>query len=196
MAMAFKRTLFGYSKPEVNKRLRELDARITALEMDLKREQEKVAEFRNRVARTEEKEEFINQALVDAKSLSKRIIEEAQMKADTITMEIENDARSRLTEFEVSMQQLSGIEAKIISQEHQLREELKAVLTRYADMIDNMDTTQFHALQTSLDEQFDLVEEKVQKSKTMIVFPKLDKTTPKISTQPVDDTPVYTFNMN
>lgn len=176
--------------------MRELDARITALEMDLKREQDKVAEFKNRVAKTEEKEEFINQALVDAKSLSKRIIEEAQMKADTITMEIENDARSRLTEFEVSMQQLSGIEAKIISQEHQLREELKEVLNRYADMIDNMDTTQFNALQTSLDEQFDLVEEKVKNSKTMIVFPKLDKHAAKAPTQAVDDTPVYTFNMN
>lgn len=196
MAMAFRRTLFGYSKPEVNQHLRDLNARIATLEADLKREQEKVAEFKARVAKSEEKEEFINQALVDAKSLSKRIIEEAQMKADTITMEIENDARNRLTEFEVSMQQLSGIEAKIISQEHQLREELKAVLTRYADMIDNMDTKQFHSLQTSLDEQFDLVEEKVKNSKTMIVFPKLDKNAQTAINQPVDDTPVYTFNMN
>lgn len=118
MKKAFKTTLFGYGKKQVNKylsdvkedyehelskkrdRMLELDAENRALKA-------KLQEYEERIANYQEQEAFISKALVKAEQKAQAIIEEGQKKINAERCKIEQEKNKwKLREKEIRRQLL------------------------------------------------------------------------------------------
>lgn len=198
----FKHCFFGgYSTTDVNSYIFELDQKITKLESQVNDLITENSSLHSKVYKFQDRENSINEVLVDAKLMAKNIIQNAENQAHNITNELKQNADARLNEFENSIQRLTEAEAIMRRQGDRLKAELKGVLRGYLKEIESLDMSGFSEIQEEVTEKISMAEELVRQSKTMITFPKLStnsstSSNSNTSVQEGDNIPTYKIKFN
>ncbi|KUO78641.1 MAG: hypothetical protein APF81_26975 [Desulfosporosinus sp. BRH_c37] len=138
MSKFFKRVLFGYKPAEVTSKMEEmqteqqkevqnLKAQIEEARVQLKRQEEIMAEHKNKIQEFIEKEHIIAEVLLNAQKRSQKIEEDAREKAQNILDESEEKLKKKQHELE-------NLRSKITV----FKEDFQRVLEKYQSSLDTV----------------------------------------------------------
>lgn len=135
--MALKRYLFwGYTRNSVEEVLSNYESQIQDMEYDLQNQATTIEQLKEELRRAKSEEELIREAIVDAKALSRQIIQEAQQKADSLMSYVEESIGDQLNQVKTNLHYLKDHKQAILSQEEIVREEMRRTLDLYLQLIE------------------------------------------------------------
>ncbi|MTB64774.1 hypothetical protein GGG87_07175 [Streptococcus sp. zg-86] len=197
-----RKTLFwGYSRASVNELIQEMNHERERLNDTLKHKEEIIADMKEQVTRYQSKELLVSEVIIEAKDLAKNIIKDAHKEASDIRSSTEKEIAERLSEFELSMAELEAIKREIVTQETVLKSELKGVLQKHLEVLDDADLSTFVDVSQEIDMSLDLtqnVKKHIQDSEKVVQEDTNKKIIDLISKSKqliaeVDDIPTYNF---
>lgn len=180
----FKTRPLGYDKDEVDWQMSHFEQRIQELEKELKSEKRLILSLKEEISKYKDREIILNEALLDAKIVSKRILKDAESKAREIATGTESQMQERLGVFEQSLAQLQLTEKRLRHSAENAKTELIDVLSKYLTEISDYDFN--HRLQEVMVEDMEQSQQMLQRSKVLINFPEITK-------KRYDDIPTYSL---
>ena len=155
-----KKTLFfGYSKSSVHQTLNAQKRYYTEKIQELEGLN---ASFKRTIERYQEKEMFISEALTEAKRIAKNILADSEVQAEEMVRLTKEDLAERVRNTEEKFRRLEEAKQAIVEQEEFMKVELKQMLNRQMEMIENIeigfDDAEMHADTLIANSQYDLEE--------------------------------------
>ena len=155
-----KKTLFfGYSKSSVHQTLNAQKRYYTEKIQEL---ESLNANFKRTIERYQEKEMFISEALTEAKRIAKNILADSEVQAEEMVRLTKEDLAERVRNTEEKFRRLEEAKQAIVEHEEFMKVELKQLLNRQMDMIENIeigfDEAEIHADTLIANSQYDLEE--------------------------------------
>ena len=159
MAGLKKTLFFGYSKSSVHQTLNAQKRYYTEKIQEL---ESLNANFKRTIERYQEKEMFISEALTEAKRIAKNILADSEVQAEEMVRLTKEDLAERVRNTEEKFRRLEEAKQAIVEHEEFMKVELKQLLNRQMDMIENIeigfDEAEIHADTLIANSQYDLEE--------------------------------------
>ena len=154
--------LFGYSRSSVREVLQEHREQKEQYESRIRHLEEINADFKRSIERYQEKELFISEALTEAKRIAKNILADSEVQAEEMVRLTKEDLAERVRNTEEKFRRLEEAKQAIVEHEEFMKVELKQLLNRQMDMIENIeiefDEAEMHADTLIANSQYDLEE--------------------------------------
>ena len=170
-----RRSLFGYKKREVDDLISRLEGEKAHLKQELEGKSEMIEQLNAQLHKFRSQEELVREAIIDAKQLSKRLVEEAKQEATELLCDANKTISDEFARFNQSMETLNGIKNRVVAQKEELSKELQETLRRYKEAFENSETEDFVRIKEELDADITRSEEVVEKSKQVIFLPSFNK---------------------
>lgn len=170
-----RRSLFGYKKREVDDLISRLEGEKAHLKQELEGKSEMIEQLNAQLHKFRSQEELVREAIIDAKQLSKRLVEEAKQEAKELLCDANKTISDEFARFNQSMETLNGIKNRVVAQKEELSKELQETLRRYKEAFENSETEDFVRIKEELDADITRSEEVVEKSKQVIFLPSFNK---------------------
>ena len=170
-----RRSLFGYKKREVDDLISRLEGEKAHLKQELEGKSEMIEQLNAQLHKFRSQEELVREAIIDAKQLSKRLVEEAKQEAIELLCDANKTISDEFARFNQSMETLNGIKNRVVAQKEELSKELQETLRRYKEAFENSETEDFVRIKEELDADITRSEEVVEKSKQVIFLPSFNK---------------------
>lgn len=170
-----RRSLFGYKKRDVDDVISRLEGEKAHLKQELEGKSEMIEQLNAQLHKFRSQEELVREAIIDAKQLSKRLVEEAKQEATELLCDANKTISDEFARFNQSMETLNGIKNRVVAQKEELSKELQETLRRYKEAFENSETEDFVRIKEELDADITRSEEVVEKSKQVIFLPSFNK---------------------
>ena len=119
---------------------------------------------------------MISEAIIDAKLLSKQLVDEAKQQAADMINAVNQIIADEFERFNQTMRTLNESKEKVVAQKTELSKELQELLLRYKNAFENSETEDFTRIKEHLEEEFTHSEEFFEQSKQVIYIPELNQT--------------------
>lgn len=169
-----KRSLFGYNKKEVNGLILNLERENNRLKQELLGKNEAIEQLNAQLYKYQSQEELISEAIIDAKKLSKQLLDEAKQQATEMIDTANKSISDEFERFNRTMKTLNELKNKVIAQKTELSKELQEVLLRYKSAFKNSETEDFVRIKEHLEDDLTHSEELFENSKQIIYIPDLN----------------------
>jgi len=170
-----RRSLFGYKKREVDDLISRLEGEKAHLKQELEGKSEMIEQLNAQLHKFRSQEELVREAIIDAKQLSKRLVEEAKQEATELLCDANKTISDEFARFNQSMETLNGIKNRVVAQKEELSKELQETLRRYKEAFENSEMEDFVRIKEELEADITRSEEVVEKSKQVIFLPSFNK---------------------
>ncbi|HEL2051524.1 TPA: DivIVA domain-containing protein [Streptococcus suis] len=168
--MRFKKYLFwGYTQKSVDEVFKWMKEKIHILEELVIERDLEIDRLRNQLKRAKAEEVLIKEAIIDARALSKKLIEEARNEADSLMSTVETDMADNFNRIEQKISHIKGLREHYFVSEKKMQEELRATLNRYLDAIDK-NSVEWSEQNTLLESELQRTEEAVGNFQNIIQF--------------------------
>lgn len=148
-----RRSLFGYNINEVSRRFVEMTYEQHHLQELNEEQKRRIESLERRLQKKEQQEELIQETILEAKGLSKRLILEAELQAKTIIDEAKQKAKDMVYLEEQRLVKLKAKNEAIRQQKKELQEELLALLDRYKNSFEEINKDQDRLRMTTMTEE-------------------------------------------
>lgn len=169
-----KRSLFGYNKKEVDGLILNLERENNRLKQELLGKNEAIEQLNAQLYKYQSQEELISEAIIDAKKLSKQLLDEAKKQATEMIDTANKSISDEFERFNRTMKTLNELKNKVIAQKTELSKELQEVLLRYKSAFKNSETEDFVRIKEHLEDDLTHSEELFENSKQIIYIPDLN----------------------
>lgn len=169
-----KRSLFGYNKKEVDGLILNLERENNRLKQELLGKNEAIEQLNAQLYKYQSQEELISEAIIDAKKLSKQLLDEAKQQATEMIDTANKSISDEFERFNRTMKTLNELKNKVIAQKTELSKELQEVLLRYKSAFKNSETEDFVRIKEHLEDDLTHSEELFENSKQVIYIPDLN----------------------
>ena len=169
-----KRSLFGYNKKEVDDLILSLERENNRLKQELLGKTEAIEQLNAQLYKYHSQEELISEAIIDAKKLSKQLLDEAKQQATEMIDTANKSISDEFERFNRTMKTLNELKNKVIAQKTELSKELQEVLSRYKSAFKNSETEDFVRIKEHLEDELTHSEELFENSKQIIYIPDLN----------------------
>lgn len=169
-----KRSLFGYNKKEVDGLILNLERENNRLKQELLGKNEAIEQLNAQLYKYQSQEELISEAIIDAKKLSKQLLDEAKQQATEMIDTANKSISDEFERFNRTMKTLNELKNKVIAQKTELSKELQEVLLRYKSAFKNSETEDFVRIKEHLEDDLTYSEELFENSKQIIYIPDLN----------------------
>lgn len=169
-----KRSLFGYNKKEVDGLILSLERENNRLKQELLGKTESIEQLNAQLYKYQSQEELISEAIIDAKKLSKQLLDEAKQQATEMIDTANKSISDEFERFNRTMKTLNELKNKVIAQKTELSKELQEVLSRYKSAFKNSETEDFVRIKEHLEDDLTHSEELFENSKQIIYIPDLN----------------------
>lgn len=169
-----KRSLFGYNKKEVDGLILNLERENNRLKQELLGKNEAIEQLNAQLYKYQSQEELISEAIIDAKKLSKQLLDEAKQQATEMIDTANKSISDEFERFNRTMKTLNELKNKVIAQKTELSKELQEVLSRYKSAFKNSETEDFVRIKEHLEDELTHSEELFENSKQIIYIPDLN----------------------
>lgn len=169
-----KRSLFGYNKKEVDGFILNLERENNRLKQELLGKHEAIEQLNAQLYKYQSQEELISEAIIDAKKLSKQLLDEAKQQATEMIDTANKSISDEFERFNRTMKTLNELKNKVIAQKTELSKELQEVLLRYKSAFKNSETEDFVRIKEHLEDDLTHSEELFENSKQIIYIPDLN----------------------
>lgn len=169
-----KRSLFGYNKKEVDGLILNLERENNRLKQELLGKTESIEQLNAQLYKYQSQEELISEAIIDAKKLSKQLLDEAKQQATEMIDTANKSISDEFERFNRTMKTLNELKNKVIAQKTELSKELQEVLLRYKSAFENSETEDFVRIKEHLEDDLTHSEELFENSKQIIYIPDLN----------------------
>ena len=169
-----KRSLFGYNKKEVDGLILNLERENNRLKQELLGKTESVEQLNAQLYKYHSQEELISEAIIDAKKLSKQLLDEAKQQATEMIDTANKSISDEFERFNRTMKTLNELKNKVVAQKTELSKELQEVLLRYKSAFENSETEDFVRIKEHLEDELTHSEELFENSKQIIYIPDLN----------------------
>lgn len=169
-----KRSLFGYNKKEVDGLILNLERENNRLKQELLGKHEAIEQLNAQLYKYQSQEELISEAIIDAKKLSKQLLDEAKQQATEMIDTANKSISDEFERFNRTMKTLNELKNKVIAQKTELSKELQEVLLRYKSAFKNSETEDFVRIKEHLEDDLTHSEELFENSKQIIYIPDLN----------------------
>ena len=169
-----KRSLFGYNKKEVDGLILNLERENNRLKQELLGKHEAIEQLNAQLYKYQSQEELISEAIIDAKKLSKQLLDEAKQQATEMIDTANKSISDEFERFNRTMKTLNELKNKVIAQKTELSKELQEVLSRYESAFKNSETEDFVRIKEHLEDDLTHSEELFENSKQIIYIPDLN----------------------
>ena len=166
-----RRSLFGYDKKEVEAFVRSLEKENEKLKKELVEKTETTDQLRAQVQKFRSKEELISESIIDAKQLSKQLVEEAKQQATEMIDAANKIISDEFERFNQTMDTLNEMKNKVVAQKTELSKELQELLLRYKNAFENSETEDFTRIKEHFEEEISQSEKVFESSKQVIYIP-------------------------
>lgn len=170
-----KRSLFGYNKKEVDGLILSLERENNRLKQELLGKTESIEQLNAQLYKYRSKEELISEAIIDAKQLSKQLVEEAKQQATEMIDVANKTISDEFERFNQTMRTLNELKDKVVAQKIELSKELQGLLLRYKNAFENSETEDFTRIKEHLEENITHSKELFESSKQVIYIPDLNQ---------------------
>lgn len=170
-----RRSLFGYKKREVDDLISRLEGEKAHLKQELEGKSEMIEQLNAQLHKFRSQEELVREAIIDAKQLSKRLVEEAKQEATELLCDANKTISDEFARFNQSMETLNGIKNRVVAQKEELSKELQETLRRYKEAFENSEMEDFVRIKEELEADITRSEEVFEKSKQVIFLPSFNK---------------------
>ncbi len=169
-----KRSLFGYNKKEVDGLILNLERENNRLKQELLGKNEAIEQLNAQLYKYQSQEELISEAIIDAKKLSKQLLDEAKQQVTEMIDTANKSISDEFERFNRTMKTLNELKNKVIAQKTELSKELQEVLLRYKSAFKNSETEDFVRIKEHLEDDLTHSEELFENSKQIIYIPDLN----------------------
>jgi hypothetical protein len=169
-----KKSLFGYNKKEVDDLILSLERENNRLKQELLGKNEAIEQLNAQLYKYQSQEELISEAIIDAKKLSKQLLDEAKQQATEMIDTANKSISDEFERFNRTMKTLNELKNKVIAQKTELSKELQEVLSRYKSAFKNSETEDFVRIKEHLEDDLTHSEELFENSKQIIYIPDLN----------------------
>ena len=169
-----KKSLFGYNKKEVDDLILSLERENNRLKQELLGKTESIEQLNAQLYKYQSQEELISEAIIDAKKLSKQLLDEAKQQATEMIDTANKSISDEFERFNRTMKTLNELKNKVIAQKTELSKELQEVLLRYKSAFENSETEDFVRIKEHLEDELTHSEELFENSKQIIYIPDLN----------------------
>lgn len=169
-----KKSLFGYNKKEVDDLILSLERENNRLKQELLGKNESIEQLNAQLYKYQSQEELISEAIIDAKKLSKQLLDEAKQQATEMIDTANKSISDEFERFNRTMKTLNELKNKVIAQKTELSKELQEVLSRYESAFKNSETEDFVRIKEHLEDDLTHSEELFENSKQIIYIPDLN----------------------
>ena len=166
-----RRSLFGYDKKEVEAFVKSLEKENEKLKKELVEKTETTDQLRAQVQKFRSKEELISEAIIDAKFLSKQLVDEAKQQATDMINAVNQTIADEFERFNQTMRTLNESKEKVVAQKTELSKELQELLLRYKNAFENSETEDFTRIKEHFEEEISQSEKVFESSKQVIYIP-------------------------
>ena len=170
-----KRSLFGYNKKEVDGLILSLERENNRLKQELLGKTESIEQLNAQLYKYHSQEELISEAIIDAKKLSKQLLDEAKQQATEMLCDANKTISDEFARFNQSMETLNGIKNRVVAQKEELSKELQETLRRYKEAFENSEMEDFVRIKEELEADITRSEEVLENSKQVIFLPSFNK---------------------
>ena len=170
-----RRSLFGYNKKEVDDVISSLEGDKERLKQELEGKAQMIEELNVQLHGFRSQEELISEVIIDAKQLSKRLVEEAKQEATELLYNANKTISDEFARFHQSMEILNGIKNRVVAQKEELSKELQDTLRRYKEAFENSETEDFARIKEQIEIDITRTEDVCENSKQVIFLPRLNK---------------------
>ena len=170
-----RRSLFGYKKREVDDLISRLEGEKAHLKQELEGKAQMIEQLNAQLHKFRSQEELVREAIIDAKQLSKRLVEEAKQEATELLCDANKTISDEFARFNQSMETLNGIKNRVVAQKEELSKELQETLRRYKEAFENSEMEDFVRIKEELEADITRSEEVVENSKQVIFLPSFNK---------------------
>ena len=166
-----RRSLFGYDKKEVEAFVKSLEKENEKLKKELVEKNETTDQLRAQVQKFRSKEELISESIIDAKLLSKQLVDEAKQQATDMINAANQTIADEFERFNQTMRTLNELKEKVVAQKTELSKELQELLLRYKNAFETSETEDFTRIKEHLEEEIAQSEKVFESSKQVIYIP-------------------------
>lgn len=166
-----KRSLFGYNKKEVDGLILNLERENNRLKQELLGKNEAIEQLNAQLYKYQSKEGLISEAIIDAKKLSKQLLDEAKQQATEMIDTANKSISDEFERFNQTMDTLNEMKNKVVAQKVELSKELQELLLRYKNAFETSETEDFTRIKEDLEEGIAQSERIFESSKQIIYIP-------------------------
>ena len=170
-----RKSLFGYHKKEVEDLVRKLEKDKELLKQELTGKLETIEQLNAQLYKYRSQEELISESIIDAKQLSKQLVEEAKQQATEMIDAANKTISDEFERFNQTMDTLNEMKNKVVAQKTELSKELQELLLRYKNAFEISETEDFTRIKEHLEEEITHSEKVFENSKQVIYIPDLDQ---------------------
>ena len=170
-----RKSLFGYHKKDVEDLVEKLEQENKILKQELTGKSEAIEQLNAQLYKYRSQEELISESIIDAKQLSKQLVEEAKQQATEMIDAANKTISDEFERFNQTMDTLNEIKNKVVAQKVELSKELQEILLRYKNAFENSETEDFSRIKGHLEEELTHSEKVFENSKQVIYIPDLDQ---------------------
>ena len=170
-----RKSLFGYHKKDVEDLVEKLEQENKILKQELTGKSETVEQLNAQLYKYRSQEELISESIIDAKQLSKQLVEEAKQQATEMIDAANKTISDEFERFNQTMDTLNEIKNKVVAQKVELSKELQELLLRYKNAFETSETEDFTRIKEHLEEELTHSEKVFENSKQVIYIPDLDQ---------------------
>ena len=114
---------------------------------------------------------MISESIIDAKQLSKQLVEEAKQQATEMIDAANKTISDEFERFNQTMRALNKLKEKVVAQKTELSKELQELLLRYKNAFENSETEDFTRIKEHFEEEISQSEKVFESSKQVIYIP-------------------------
>lgn len=166
-----RRSLFGYHKKEVEDLVKKLEQENKLLKQELTGKSEAIEQLNAQLYKYRSQEELISESIIDAKQLSKQLVEEAKQQATEMIDAANKTISDEFERFNQTMDTLNEMKNKVVAQKAELSKELQELLLRYKNAFETSETEDFTRIKEHLEEEITQSEKVFESSKQVIYIP-------------------------
>ena len=166
-----RRSLFGYHKKEVEDLVKKLEQENKLLKQELTGKSEAIEQLNAQLYKYRSQEELISESIIDAKQLSKQLVEEAKQQATEMIDAANKTISDEFERFNQTMDTLNEMKNKVVAQKAELSKELQELLLRYKNAFETSETEDFTRIKEHLEEGIAQSEKAFESSKQVIYIP-------------------------
>ena len=166
-----RRSLFGYKKREVDDLISRLEGEKAHLKQELEGKSEMIEQLNAQLYKYRSQEELISESIIDAKQLSKQLVEEAKQQATEMIDAANKTISDEFERFNQTMDTLNEMKNKVVAQKAELSKELQELLLRYKNAFETSETEDFTRIKEHLEEEITQSEKVFESSKQVIYIP-------------------------
>lgn len=142
MILELKKTLFfGYSRESVHFKMNELEQAQHELERELREQKRLVAELTAQLRSSKDKEDFVADALIQARQAATTMLEEARLNSQQYIREVTTTVNKKVEQAEGKLNDIDEVNNQLVSMQMAFKNELKNTLETQLKTLDALDLT-------------------------------------------------------